>query len=226
MGDIIHQRTPEWYTARLGKFTASNFFELMTKPLNNSEDLSVSAVNYIRNIAQQLYLSEQVLRPDNDATRWGMRYEDEALSEFRKVTGFRTSDSGFLVHPGYSDVGATPDAIVIENNEPEKLVLVQVKCPYSQKKHIQYSKKIRDAASLKKYGKAIHWQIQGEIWVAGASHSYFVSYDPRLWDRKRLYYAKIERDQQAVDQLETVIPKAIALRDEFIEEFNINGYKI
>jgi hypothetical protein len=55
--------------------------------------------------------------------------------------------------------------------------------------------------------------------VTGASHSYFVSFDPRQSGSKRLHYAMIERDQEAIDELETAIPKAIELRNVFLEEY-------
>lgn len=160
----------------------------------------------------QLYV-----RKDTIATRWGMKKEGEALQEFERVTGFAINESGFVLHPEYPDVGATPDAIVIENDQSGKLVLVQVKCPFSKKNHLQYSKKIHDAATLKKYRSAIYWQIQGELWVTGASHSYFVSFDPRQAGSKRLHYARIERDELAVAELETVIKMAIALKNKFLE---------
>jgi exodeoxyribonuclease (lambda-induced) len=222
MSSIIKQRTIEWYEARTGKFTASNFSQLMEKPVDKSATWSKSSINYIQDLALQLFLNKYTWRQDNDATRWGMRNEEEALLEFRNASGYKINESGFILHPRFPDAGATPDAFVTENDQSESLILAQVKCPYSQKNHLHYVRKIQDARSLKKCRCAYHWQIQGEIWVTGASHSYFVSFDPRLFGRQRLHYVKIERDQQAIDQLESVIPKAIALRDEFLEEYR-NG---
>ena len=216
---IIRQRTPEWYAARLGRFTASNFGTLMARPVDKSSQLSKSAIAYIRDVALQLYLNKSTFRKDTIATRWGMTKENEALKEFEQITGFTITESGFVLHPDFPDVGATPDAIILDKGQSGKLILAQVKCPYSQKNHLQYIKKIGDVVSLKKYRSAIYWQIQGEIWVTGASYSYFVSFDPRLWGSKRLHYVRIERDQQAMDELETVIKKAIALRNGFFEEY-------
>ncbi len=170
---IIRQRTDEWYTARLGKFTASNFCALMAKPADKSATWSKSAINYIQDLALQLFLNEYTWRQDNDATRWGMRNEEKALQEFSNASGFRIKDPGFLIHPGFPEVGATPDAFVIEDNQSESLILAQVKCPYGQKNH--------------------------------------------------LHYAKIERDQLAIDQLERVIPEAITMRDDFLEEYRNGG---
>ena len=223
---MIRQRTPEWYSARLGKFTASHFSDLMAKPAANLAPWSKSAINYIQDLALQLYLNKYTSRPDNDATRWGMRKEEEALQEFGRASGFEVNETGFVLHPMFPEVGATPDAFVVEKDQPESLILAQVKCPYGQKNHLHYIRKIQDAGSLKKCRCAYHWQIQGEIWVTGASHSYFVSFDPRILGRQRLHYAKIERDQQAIDQLEKVIPEAIALRNNFLEEYKNRGLEV
>ena len=61
--------------------------------------------------------------------------------------------------------------------------------------------------------------MQGEIWVTGAVHSYFISFDPRIYGKQNLHYVKIERDQKAIDQLESVIPEAIDMRDEFVKQY-------
>lgn len=223
---MIRQRTSEWYNARLGKFTASHFGELMAKPAIRTSKWSKSSITYIQDLALQLFLQKYTSRPDNDATRWGMRNEEHALLEFGKFTGFNVAESGFLVHPSFPEVGATPDAIVIENRNSKDIILAQVKCPYSPKNHSKYCRKIKDAVSLNKCKSAYHWQIQGEIWVTGASHSYFVSFDPRQYGHLRLHYAKIERDQKAIDQLESVIPEAIAMRDEFLRQFVSGELKV
>ncbi len=216
---MIRQRTSEWYNARLGKFTASHFGDLMAKPANKSSKYSKSTITYIQDLALQLFLQKYTSRPDNDATRWGMRHEETALLEFGKFSGFNVTESGFLIHPSFPEVGATPDATIIENRYSDDIILAQVKCPYSQKNHSKYSRKVMDALTLKKCKSAYHWQIQGEIWVTGAAHSYFVSFDPRQYGRQRLHYAKIERDQKAIDQLESFIPEAIALRNHFVEQY-------
>ncbi len=188
--------------------------------------MSKSSVAYIQDLALQLFLQKYTWRPDNDATRWGMRNEENALLEFGKSTGFSVNESGFLIHPSFPEVGATPDAIVIENRHSDDMILAQVKCPFSQKNHLKYARKIKDAVSLKSCKSAYHWQIQGEIWVTGASHSYFVSFDPRQYGHQRLHYAKIERDQKAIDQLESVIQEAIAMRDEFLRQYVSGELKI
>lgn len=213
---IIRQRTGEWYKARIGKFTASKFATLMARPSDRSLPWSKTALKYIQELALQIHLNEYIESPDNNATRWGMRNEGKALDEFSMATGFKLEESGFMLHPGFPEAGATPDAFVIEKRESAKPVLAQVKCPYNQKYHHYYSEKIKDASTLKKFRSGYHWQIQGEIWVTNATHSYFVSFDPRLTGKPRLHYALIERDNEAIEHLENVIKKASVERDKFL----------
>lgn len=223
---MIRQRSSEWYQARLGKFTASHFSDLMALSADKSAIWSKSSLNYIQDLALQLYLNRYTIRQDNDATRWGMRNEENALIEFGNRSGFTVKESGFMAHPEFPEAGATPDAFIVENPKSDKIILAQVKCPFSQKNHLKYLRKIVNANTLRKCRSAYHWQIQGEIWVTGASHSYFVSFDPRQFGHQRLHYAKIDRDQKAIDQLENVIPRAIELRNNFLEKYNSGDLKV
>lgn len=52
----------------------------MAKPADKSAAWSKSAINYIQDLALQLYLNKYTLRQNNDATRWGMRNEDKAIA--------------------------------------------------------------------------------------------------------------------------------------------------
>ncbi|MBN1182186.1 MAG: YqaJ viral recombinase family protein [Bacteroidales bacterium] len=222
---IIRHRTPEWYRARIGKFTASNFADLMAKPADGSSGWSKSAMKCIEDLAFQMHENAYHEKPDNDATRWGIRYEPDAIREFSEISGYEVVETGFVLHPELSEVGATPDTIVIENGQRDNLVIAQIKCPYCSRIHLDYIRKIKDASTLKKSKLHYHWQIQGELWVTGASHSYFVSYDPRLSESQQLHYVKIERDEEAINQLKTVILKAIRLRNEISEKYKNNTYR-
>ena len=217
---IIKHRSPEWYKARIGKFTASNFGVLMSKAADGSDGWSKSAMNCIIDLARQLYENEYHERPDNDATRWGINHEAKAIQEFSRASGLEVADAGFVLHPDFPDVGATPDTIVIDKTQCGKLILAQIKCPYCTQNHLDYTRKIKDSTTLRRSKLHYYWQIQGEMWVAGASHSYFVSYDPRLTKFQQIHYAKIERDEEAIEQLKQVILRAIASRNEILKNLD------
>ncbi len=217
---MIEHGTPEWYKIRIGKFTASNFPSLLSRPADKNASISKSALNCIEKAAAQLYYDKYFERSDTDSTRWGLRYESRAIQVFSERIGMQNKNIGFVEHPQIKSVGATPDTQIIDLGEPNKLIIAQIKCPYNQQYHRDYINKIIDTLSLRKKKSEYFWQIQGEIWVTGADYSYFVSYDPRLGTSENcLHYVKINRDDEALWLLEETIIKAIELRDAILEDF-------
>ena len=57
------------------------------------------------------------------------------------------------------------------------------------------------------------------MWVTGADHSYFVSFDPRIDSNTRLHFIKVEKDEVAIEASQKTVIRCIALRDEILEEF-------
>lgn len=216
---MIKHRTTEWYKARIGKFTASNFPDIMTKPADKSASVSKTALNCIEKAAAELFFNSYLEKPDSDSTRWGLIYEETAIKQFSERTKLVTKDCGFMLHPKYPDVGATPDALIEDETFVDKTIIAQIKCPYNSKYHGEYRQKISDGVSLKKSKSDFFWQIQGEIWVTDAIHSYFVSFDPRENSTSNLHIVKINRDDEAISLLEQKILEAIKLRDQMVDEF-------
>ena len=217
---MIAHRTDEWYRARIGKFTASNFPDLMSKPADKTASISKSALNCIEKAAAQLYYNRYHERPDSDATRWGLNHESRAIQVFSERMNMQTIDIGYIEHPTIDSVGATPDVRIIDPIQPDKLIIAQIKCPYNPGNHKDYRDKICDTDSLKKKKSEYYWQIQGEIWVTNADHSYFVSFDPRLIGRDEcLHFVKIYRDENTINQIENVIKNSIEIRNIILQDF-------
>jgi hypothetical protein len=215
---MILQRTPEWYTARLGKFTASCFHELISRPQDRKSEWSKSAMKSIERAALQIFDGRYIYSPDNEATRWGMDNEPFAIQAFSEATGFATIDKGFLLHPEMPDVGATPDAMVL-CPETGQYFPLQVKCHFNRYSHADYLVRMRSGADLQKMKSQYYCQVQGEIWVTGAAYGWFGSYDPRMDEGSKIHYIKVERNEDFIAMLEDKVLKAIQLRDEMIEDF-------
>ncbi len=219
---MITQRSQEWYSARIGKFTASGFSNLMAKPRDKYSEWSRSALNYIEKAAAQLYYNDYYVRPDSDSTRWGMRQEPYAIDEFKQQFFYEFMAGGFVTHPEIRDVGATPDLIITDDEG--KKAIAQIKCPYNQENHKKYISKIVDTWTLKKSKSQYFWQVQGEIWVTGSDYGYFVSFDPRVLGENRLHYARIDRDDEAIEELKNKVIESLTKRDEVLYQFQ-NGIK-
>ena len=94
---MIKHRTREWYRARIGMFTASEFSRLMARPADKKAVCSKIRLNFIEKSVSQIIYDDYVVRLDCAATRWGIRYEPEALAQFSSGSPFVTTDTGFIL---------------------------------------------------------------------------------------------------------------------------------
>jgi hypothetical protein len=104
----IEQRTPEWYAAREGLITASNFHKAAAKP-------------------EQFIRDKLKDKPSlgSDATRWGVKYEDVANLLYSHY--IHTRDRVWTFTPSnYRTSRCLSDGITPYG------VMVEVKCPYSK----------------------------------------------------------------------------------------------
>jgi len=114
----IEQRTPEWYTLRLGRPTASEFSKIVT----SKGEPSKSAAGYALTLAAELFAGQPLdAWEGNSHTERGRELEGDAqhLYEFTRDTtitpvGFVTNDAGMM--------GCSPDGLVGDDG------MVEFKC--------------------------------------------------------------------------------------------------
>jgi putative phage-type endonuclease len=107
------QRSREWFEARAGRLTASNF----------GAALGLSPHMSRQELWRQLTGRSQFA--GNVATDWGTAHEAEAISAYEEQTGNIVLPASFV--PWYEWSGCSPDGYVGEFG------LIEVKCPFSQK---------------------------------------------------------------------------------------------
>lgn len=112
--DGIEQRTPEWYAAREGFITASDF---------HAASFATDAVRkrFVMNKAGQgaPFLGSA-------ATRHGVKYEDLARLLYEYEMGTTVREYGLLPHKTVSIVAASPDGIALQGH------CCEIKVPYSK----------------------------------------------------------------------------------------------
>lgn len=221
---MIKCKSPEWYKARIGKFTASIFGKIMSIPSNRNDVFSKTALKTIEKAAAQLYYNDYFEKNDNEASSWGQDNEILALEEFCTITGYKYEEAGYISSNDLNDIGCTPDAYIMDASISEKLI-AEVKCPFNQKNHKIYSRKVTDSESLKKINQNYYWQTQGEMLITGSSYCYFISFDPRIKHEKRLHYVKILRNEKSIQFLHNKLKIAIGIRNDILNDFK-SGLKI
>jgi putative phage-type endonuclease len=169
------QGTGEWFSARIGKLTASRMAAAMSFLKNGNEssaryDLKVEilAERMTNNIVPKYVTAEM---------QWGIDHEPMAKDAFEKAAGLKVTDIGFVDHPVIEFFGASPDGLTSDG------CCVEIKCP--------------------KTTTHLGWLLEGEIpekhkpqmIVQSACTGrpvYFVSFDPRLPEKQQLFIRKYE----------------------------------
>lgn len=232
---MIQQRTPEWYEERAGRFTASTFGDIMTNPADKTQKVSKTALKIIKNAALESKIKSNSNKEElpiklarlnsffsddiywkPKPIQWGIEYEDAALKLLRETTKWDIRNGSFFVHDKWNEIGATPDALVVMDEECA--ATIQIKCPYSQSIHQKYRSKITDGASLKKVARKYYWQVLGEMWVMDVPEAWFVSYDPRACPDQQLHIVNVLLSNEDLALLENRLINAIQLRDNW---FNV-----
>ena len=190
----------------------------MANPANKTAKWSKSTLNCVEKAVSEEYFNRYYKRPDSESTRWGISNEFQAIKEFTQKANFQYKETGFVLHPIIKDIGATPDAQIIEDEISNELIIAEVKCPFNQSVHLKYVNKILDTETLKRSKSKYFWQIQGAIWITGAKYCYFITFDPRINGENRLHYTKIEKDEEAIDRLQQRVAVAIQLKRKYLKE--------
>ena len=173
------QGTSEWFAARLGIPTASEFATVLAKGRGGGE--SVTRRKYLLTLAAQRLTGEVVQTwAGNEHTERGHAMEDDA----RRLYAFQNDADPQLV--GFmrrGEAGASPDSLVGDNG----LIEIKSKLP-----HLHLDVIERDRLPPEHVA-----QVQGQLWISGRDWCDFVSYWPKL----PIFIKRVERDEKYIKTL-------------------------
>lgn len=172
----MEQRSEEWFRARAGRPTASQFSRLLTPTGKDSSQWEGYAIE----------LMAQCIRPDeigfegNFHTDRGNDLEPEAREEFARIMGMSVGQVGFITRDD-EVIGCSPDGLICGPNEAI-IAGLELKCPLA-KIHAGYlvEGKLPDIYRP---------QVHGGMAVTGLDFWYFMSYCPGLAP----FIVRVERD--------------------------------
>ena len=102
------QRTPEWYAARLGIPTASNFSKIITSDGKKSTQWN----GYLHELVAERITGRMVEIPTTPAMEEGTRREDESRLVYQMIKETPVTQVGFCVEDG-GRWGCSPDGLVV-----------------------------------------------------------------------------------------------------------------
>ncbi len=172
------QGSPEWFAARAGIPTASEFHTVMA--VGKQGGKSVTRVAYLNKLVGEIITGEPMASYSNDDMERGKLMEDEARDLYGMVHGGDVTRVGFIRN---GDKGASPDSLIGDKGG------LEIK---SAAAHIQIARLLAD--ELPSEHKA---QVHGSMWVAEREWWDFVSYCPKL----PLFVKRVYRDEDYIKKL-------------------------
>jgi hypothetical protein len=193
------QGEAEWFAARMGIPTASEFHTVMAKGKSGGESLTRKA--YLNKLAGEILTGEPMENYTNAAMDRGKMMEDEARDLYAFIKSVEPERVGFLRN---GNAGCSPDSLIGANGG------LEIK---SAAAHVQIERLRRN--ELPPEHKA---QVQGALWITGREWWDFTSYCPKL----PLMIARVPRDDGyianlagAVDQFNTELNEIV----EFVRRY-------
>jgi len=178
---------------RRGKVTASRIPDVLARTKNG---YGASRANYMAELVAEILTDTTAESYQSPAMVWGIENEPLALSAYCFRTDNAIGGSGFVVHPTIAQAGASPDGLIREHG------LIEVKCPFT-------STHIDTLLSGEVDSKYVN-QIQFQLACTGRKWCDYVSFDPRMPERMKLFVQRVQRDDAAIKAIEHEVVQFIA----------------
>lgn len=186
------QGSEEWFAARCGVPSASNFDKIVT----SKGEPSTQAKKYMYKLAGESVsgIAEETYK--NAAMERGTILEDEARQLYQIINDEEVKQVGFCKEEGY---GCSPDGMVLFQG------MLEIKCP-SAAVHVEYLLKETLPTTYIQ-------QVQGQMLVTGSKWCDFMSYYPGI----KPFIIRVERDEPFISKLKSELDKFCAELKSVIE---------
>lgn len=189
----MEQRSDDWFNIRLGKVTASRIADVTAK---TQKGWGAGRANYKAQLIAERLTGQRQDSFTSPAMQWGNDTEEAARVAYAFLEGQTVLEEAFVIHPTIPDAGASPDGLVGDDG------LVEIKCPNTAT-HIET---LKGASIPAKYVGQMQWQMA----CTRRQWCDFVSFDPRMPEEMQLFVKRLPRDQDMIDELETIVREFLA----------------
>jgi putative phage-type endonuclease len=190
---MIEQGSQEWLQERCGRVTASRIADLMAR---TKTGWGATRANYMAQLVAERLTGTVAPSFSNAAMIHGTETEPEARRAYEFFVDRDVQQVGFVPHPSIEMAGASPDGLVAADG------LLELKCPNTST-HIET---LLSGAVPDKYVK----QMQFQMACTGRQWCDFASYDNRMPERMRLFVKRLDRDAEAIAEIEREVSAFIA----------------
>jgi len=185
------QGTEEWFTARMGKLTASDAQSIQANGKGLKTLVYKKAAEILSGAREESYTNPDMER--------GNELEDLARSSYEMQTGNKVKQVGFCESDEHT--GASPDGLIDDDG------LVEIKCPRNYKYvEFLYTKKIDTGYA---------WQMQMQMLVTGRKWCDYAVFNKAFND---IIIVRVERDEAKIDKIKTGLENGISQINEIIKQ--------
>jgi len=196
------QRSPEWHALRVGKVTASRISDVLAE-LKKGNGEAATRRNYKAEIIAETLTGIPADNFVSKEMQWGLDNELFACAAYELATDTMVDAIGFATHPHIERFGASPDGLVGD------LGLVEVKCPNTAT-HLDYLLAGEVPADYRA-------QMFAAMSCTGREWSDFVSFDPRLPERFRLFVKRLYRHEGKIREIELKVERFLGEVDDVLK---------
>lgn len=194
MIEMMEQRTDDWFTARLGKVTASSLYKVLAK---TKTGYGADRGNYMTQLVLERVTGTKADSYTNAAMQWGIDQEPFARAAYEASRGVMVDEVGFIPHPTIAAAGASPDGLVGDDG------MVEIKCPDSKTALECW---LAENPVESKYFAQMQWQMR----CADRSWCDYVVFDPRMPAKAQLFVVRVLRDDKWLADVEIEVMKFLA----------------
>ena len=189
------QGTPEWFAARCGIPSASNFDKIVT----SAGAPSKQAEKYMYQLAAERVTGRTEESYNNAAMERGKEMETEARSLYELIKDAKVEQVGVCYPNEKKLIACSPDGLVGTDG------LIEIKCPmaYASVEYILNGKLPTDYVQ----------QVQGQMLVTGRKWVDFVSYYPGL----KPMVVRVDRDERFLLALDGTLKEFCVGLEQIVE---------
>jgi predicted phage-related endonuclease len=202
--DMSPQRSPEWFTARLGRLTGSVAGDMLAT-VKNGEAAARRNLR-IKLVLERLTGQSQERGFVSPAMQHGIDTEAEAKAAYEAITGELVENTGFVYYD-HLMAGCSLDGCVMDG--PVIVAIQEFKCPQPAT-HLGY---LRTGIIPPDYLA----QITHNLWVTGAKYCDWMSYCPSFPEPLRAKRVRVEWDGPTIEAYGL---KAVAFLEEVDRELD------
>lgn len=213
---VSDQGSDGWNLARVGRFTASEMYKLMTEPktkeAREAGKLSEGAMTYVQQKVAEILTGQPKSESYAFPLVYGKELEPQAVEYFIKKTGFSYEPAMFVPFGDHS--GGSPDGYINETD------LLEIKCPFQSENMVDYLL-LTDQWDIKRNHPNHYWQCMSNLLFTEKEQLHFVAYDPRMENEKhRMVHIVIKPISEDFDRIAKKLEQAVKEKLSLLKTLN------